>query len=195
MDGFGVEHESLFLHKKLANKYGTRFLKRAQLAGVGVVAFPDPFDLDKLNAGEGAERLFSASSPFGYIDTPLPDHPLTAAAATISGWALDNAGVIAVTAEREPVSGENTEVNERGLIHVAEAYCGLPRSDVGLIYPDVAESENSGWSITLPVNDRWTRATRATRIWISAFSATGASSVLGSREFQFLRGGCHEAEG
>lgn len=92
----------------------------------------------------------TSTPPFGSIDAPA-EGATVGRVVDVSGWALDDVGVAAIEAWREPRAGERPGAN--GLVKV-DARLGprATRPDIEKLFPDMPESGRAAWGLrmTLP---------------------------------------------
>jgi uncharacterized repeat protein (TIGR01451 family) len=88
---------------------------------------------------------------YGSFDTPLNNTKGIAGAIPVTGWALDNIGVVSVAIYREPIGSEPTASN--GLVYVGNAtFVAGARPDVEATYPNAPLNYRAGWGYSLLTN-------------------------------------------
>jgi hypothetical protein len=107
---------------------------------------------------------------FGHIDFPSKTDYL-AGTVTFRGWALEDQSTVA-----------SVEVFIDGLF-MGQAQYGFPRPDVGDFYPQVGNSDNSGWLFTMD-----TRKLDNTihRLTVQVRDSGGRTAIIGSTDFYVL---------
>jgi hypothetical protein len=125
-------------------------------------------------------------SPFGSVDTPLPDRTGVTGAIPITGWALDDVEVMEVTICRAAVAGESVPVDPK-CGGTAKIYVGNgifiegARPDVQATYPDAPRSNAAGWGFMLLTNTLPNRGNGTFVFSIYARDREGRVTLLGTR--------------
>jgi hypothetical protein len=117
-----------------------------------------------------------ASDPFGAVDTPGDGVQVTGSIA-ISGWALDDLGVLRVLIYRDPVGSEGSN-----LVFVGQATM-VPgaRPDVEKAFPSAPFNRRAGWGYLLLTNMLPNRGNGIYRFYAFAVDADLRQALIGSR--------------
>jgi hypothetical protein len=85
--------------------------------------------------------------PFGVFETPADGAAVTGSVA-VTGWTLDDVGVVGLTIVRDPVAGESG-----GLVPIGQAtFVEGARPDVEAAFPAIAQNRRAGWGYLLLTN-------------------------------------------
>jgi len=109
---------------------------------------------------------------FGHIDFPSKSDYL-AGTVTFRGWALEDRSVLT-----------SVEVFVDGL-YMGTAQYGFPRPDVGEFYPQIFNSDESGWTFTM---DTRKLANSIHRLTVRVRDNGGRTSEIGSTDFYVFNG-------
>ena len=121
--------------------------------------------------------------PFGFIDSPGPSTTGVSGTLPVSGWAADDSGSIDhldILVDGKIVAGAV------GSGQASTGIYGLSRPDVFAVFPDVLNSQNSGFLANI---DTTAFIDGVHVISVRAFDNLGVSSVLGSRTVQIINNG------
>jgi hypothetical protein len=125
----------------------------------------------------------SPAPAFGYVDTP-DDGSTAAGEVAVTGWALDDSGVVGVDVYRSAHALEPTQAN--GLVFVGTATL-VPgaRPDVLATYPSYPGANAAGWGFMLLSN--MLPGGGNTTFTLSAYARTvdGANTFIGSKTVTF----------
>jgi len=110
----------------------------------------------------------SPAAPFGNVDTPANDSTGLSGAVGVTGWALCNDQVPAITIWREPVTGEPAGI----LVFLATATV-VPgaRPDIAGIFPSYEFNTRGGWGLEVLTNE--------------LPNSAGGSNPIGNGTYQF----------
>ena len=90
------------------------------------------------------QASFSATAPFGFIDTPADNASGLNGAVGITGWALDDVGVTRVRIYRDPVAGETPGAQ----IYIGDGtFVDGARPDVQAAFPPLPNASRAGWGL------------------------------------------------
>lgn len=91
--------------------------------------------------------LFADNPPFGSFDKPL-DGFTVSGVISVTGWALDDEGVVSLQIFRDPIAGEGA-----GMILLGDAvFIEGNRPDITLSYPGYPNNAAAGWIFNLVTN-------------------------------------------
>jgi hypothetical protein len=122
-------------------------------------------------------------APFGFIDSPSASQTGVSGTLPVFGWAADDSGSIDhidILVDGKIVAGAV------GTGKPSTGVYGLSRPDVFAVFPDVPNSQNSGFLANI---DTTAFIDGVHVISARAFDAQGASGVLGSRTVQIINNG------
>jgi hypothetical protein len=119
--------------------------------------------------------------PFGSFDTPT-DGASVAGEVGVTGWALDDSGVLGIDIYRSPLAGEATQPN--GLVFVGTA-TQVPgaRPDVAGLYPNYPGKDSAGWGYMLLSNMLPNQGNGTFTIYAYVRTVDGANASIGSKKF------------
>ncbi len=118
--------------------------------------------------------------PFGAVDTPAQNATGIEGAIAVTGWALDDTGVLRVVVSRDPVAGEPAGAT----IYVGDAvFVDGARPDVAAAYPTYPASTRAGWGYMLLTNMLPNHGNGTYKLWLHAVDREGRQTLLGSRTF------------
>jgi hypothetical protein len=124
------------------------------------------------------QASFSATAPFGTIDTPADNATGLSGAIAVTGWALDDVGVTAVRIYRDPVAGES--LGQQVFIGNATFVDGA-RPDVQAFYPSLPYASRAGWGLQVLTNMLPNSGTGTYRLYAFAYDVDGHTTLLGFR--------------
>jgi len=124
------------------------------LMWAGYSLFPStylrPEEKVALQAHPAFVQALTLAPPFGSFDTPL-DGEVVAGELPVTGWALDDGGVAAVSVYRDPMPGEPTQAN--GLVFIGNAtFVRGARPDMARAHPSYPDSDRAGWGLMVLSN-------------------------------------------
>jgi hypothetical protein len=115
--------------------------------------------------------------PFGSFDSPS-DGVGIAGEVAVTGWALDNSGIVSVKVYRDPVVGEVSGL----LVFVGDAtFVAGARPDVAAKFPTYPNSTRAGWGYMLLSNFLPNGGNGTFRLHAIATDNSGNSVTLGQR--------------
>jgi hypothetical protein len=118
-------------------------------------------------------------APFGYIDTPA-DNVTVSGAFGVTGWALDDLQVSAITIWRDPLPGEPTHSNGKVFIGNAVTLEGA-RPDVEALNPTMPLNYKAGWGALVLSNQLPGGGNGPFRFYVYVSDPEGNQILLGSR--------------
>jgi Bacterial Ig domain len=120
--------------------------------------------------------------PFGVIDTPAPGQPGVSGSLAVTGWALDDSGVI----NHVDFLVDGKIVAGAVVGQASTAFYGTPRPDVFAAFPSIPNSLNSGFVANIDT----TALVDGVHVFsVRVFDSLGASSVIDSRTAQVINNG------
>jgi hypothetical protein len=118
--------------------------------------------------------------PFGSVDTPTQNATGIEGAVPVTGWALDDTGVMRVIVSRDPVAGEPAG----SPIYVGDAvFVDGARPDVAALHPSYPNASRAGWGYMLLTNMLPNQGNGTFKLWLHAFDREGRQTLLGTRTF------------
>jgi hypothetical protein len=114
---------------------------------------------------------------FGSLDTPLDDAQDVNGSIAVTGWALDDVGIVRVRILRDPVAAEGTALIGIGNATLVEG----ARPDIAAQYPGYPNSTRGGWGYLLLTNMLPNLGTGTFRLYAFADDVEGHSTLLGIR--------------
>jgi hypothetical protein len=162
----------------------------AAAATVLVVADANPGPAPRTGTVAIGPRVFTvsqsgpvANDPFGAVDSPGDGVQVTGSVA-ITGWALDDLGVLRVLIYRDPVNGEGPN-----LVFVGQAtFVPGARPDVERAYPGLPFNRRAGWGYLLLSNMLPNRGNGIYRIYAYAEDADLRRALIGTRTIVGING-------
>ena len=118
-------------------------------------------------------------APFGTVDTPA-DGSSGNGSIAVTGWALDDRGVVRVSIYRDPVSGETP--GQPVFIGDATFVTGA-RPDVEAAFPGLPAANRAGWGYLLLTNMLPNQGNGPFRLLAFAVDADGGTTLLGAKTF------------
>jgi all-beta uncharacterized protein len=126
------------------------------------------------------QASFSATAPFGMVDTPADGTSGVSGALAVTGWALDDVGVTGVRIYRDPVQGESPTQQ----IFIGNAtFVDGARPDVQALYPSLPYASRAGWGLQVLTNMLPHQGTGTYRLYAYADDVEGHTTLLGFRAF------------
>ena len=113
---------------------------------------------------------------FGHVETPLDGAQGVAGSIAVTGWTLDDVGIVAVRILRDPVVGESKALVPIGNATLVEG----ARPDIAAKYSDYPNSTRAGWGYLLLTNMLPNLGTGVFRLYAFADDVDGHSTLLGS---------------
>ena len=126
--------------------------------------------------------LPSSPAPFGVVDTPAPGATGVVGAIPVTGWALDDTGVLKVEVWRDAVAGELSPSGEL-FVGVATFVSGA-RPDVAAAYPAYPGADRAGWGLLVLTNMLPGNGNGTYTLHADAVDGEGQKTRLGSRTFE-----------
>lgn len=124
--------------------------------------------------------------PFGVMDTPVNGITGVTGSLAVTGWALDDSGVVGVGIYRDPVAGEGAGAP----IFIGDAaFVEGARPDVAVYFPGHPGNGRAGWGYLLLTNMLPNRGTGTYRLHAIATDGEGAQALLGSRTINVANNG------
>jgi hypothetical protein len=120
-----------------------------------------------------------AAPPFGSFDTPTNGSTVTGEVG-ITGWALDNSGVMGVDIYRSPLAGEPVQANGLVFLGTATMVTGA-RPDIQSAYAAYPGADSAGWGYMLLSNMLPNQGNGTFTISAYVRTADGANALLGSK--------------
>jgi uncharacterized repeat protein (TIGR01451 family) len=120
----------------------------------------------------------TSAPPFGYVDTPADGATGIEGAIAVTGWALDDTGVLRVVLSRDPVAGEPAGSR----VYVGDAtFVSGARPDVAAAFPAYPNAARAGWGLMLLTNALPNQGNGTFRLWLHAIDREGHEALLGTR--------------
>lgn len=117
------------------------------------------------------------SPPFGFIDTPADGASGVTGAIGVTGWALDDLGIVHLRLYRDPVPPETG-----GLVFIGDATrVSGARPDVAIVYPGYPDYNEAGWGYALLTNLLPNQGNGSYTFHVYAEDVDGHATLLGSR--------------
>jgi len=128
----------------------------------------------------------TSAAPFGVVDTPAQNASGLIGAIPVTGWALDDIQVAAVSVCRAPVAGEGAGVDGRcggqAQIYVGDAiFIEGARPDLPGAFPTYPRNTEGGWGMMLLTNFLPGQGNGVYSLAVWARDVEGFSTLLGSR--------------
>jgi hypothetical protein len=123
------------------------------------------------------QASFSATPPFGYVDTPADGATGISGALSLTGWALDDVGVTQVRVVRDPVASEPAAPVFIGNATFVEG----ARPDVQSAFPGYPNASRAGWGLQILTNMLPNAGTGTYRLSVFADDVDGHTTLLGTR--------------
>ena len=123
---------------------------------------------------------FGTVAPFGSFDTPVEGAGGISGSLAVTGWALDDAGVIGIRIFRDPVAGETPGVPV--FIGNATIVEGA-RPDVAAAFPNEPLNTRAGWGLNVLTNMLPNQGNGTFRLYAYIDDVEGHTTVLGPRTF------------
>ncbi len=118
-------------------------------------------------------------SPFGSLDTPVEGALNLSGAIAVTGWALDDVGVVRVQIYRDPVAGES------GFVYVGDArFVDGARPDVEAAFRGAPAAARAGWGLMILSNLLPGGGNGTFRVHAVAEDAEGNRALIGSRSIE-----------
>ncbi|MEO7272852.1 MAG: BACON domain-containing protein, partial [Vicinamibacterales bacterium] len=128
----------------------------------------------------------TSAGPFGFVDTPAQNATGVIGAIPVTGWAMDDIEVAAVSVCRAPVAGEGAGGDARcggqPLIYLSDAvFIEGARPDLPVAYPTYPHNGEAGWGTMVLTNflPGQGNGTYSLSVWVR--DVEGASSLLATR--------------
>jgi len=117
--------------------------------------------------------------PFGSFDTPVNKTSSVVGAIGVTGWALDDVGVVKVEIYRDPIGNEPK--GSFGLIFIGNAvFVAGARPDVQMLYPSYPNANRAGWGYQLLTNFLPSSGNGTFTLHAFAYDAAGNVTEIGA---------------
>jgi hypothetical protein len=114
--------------------------------------------------------------PFGEFATPIHDSTVSSSI-PVTGWVLDDVGVVSVKIYRDPVTGESSK-----LVYIGDAlFVEGARPDVESFYPDYPANYKAGWGYMMLTNFLPNNGNGTFKIYAKAADTSGNEVTLGTK--------------
>jgi photosystem II stability/assembly factor-like uncharacterized protein len=131
----------------------------------------------------------TVSRPFGVFDTPAGDATVLAGSIALTGWTLDNVGVVRVELWRDLQPGETTPPfastpgdPRRGKVFLANAtFVDGARPDVEGLNPNTPSAYRAGWGYLLLTRGLWNQGNGTYTLHAFAFDQEDNLGTIGSK--------------
>ena len=127
----------------------------------------------------------STIAPVGYLDTPLDNTTGVTGAIPVTGWALDDLDIAAVSVCRAPIGGEGVTPGACGgaaQVFIGDAvFIEGARTDLPAAYPDLPRKTQGGWGLMVLTNMLPGKGNGSYTFSVWARDVEGASVLLGTR--------------
>jgi hypothetical protein len=131
------------------------------------------------------QASFSATPPFGFVDTPADGTTGVSGSLNVSGWALDDVGVTRVRIYRDPVAGEAPGTS----IYVGDGtFVDGARPDVQAMFASFPNASRAGWGLQVLTNMLPGGGNGAFRFIVYADDVDGHTTLLGARTVMCANG-------
>jgi hypothetical protein len=122
----------------------------------------------------------ATAAPVGSFDTPAAD-AVVSGEVGVTGWAVDDVGIVGIDIHRSPLAGEPTGAN--GLVFLGSAtLVSGARPDVANAFTDRPLSEQAGWGYMLLTNMLPNQGNGPFTLHAVARDVDGHTTLLGSRQ-------------
>lgn len=120
------------------------------------------------------------SPPTGVVDTPLDGESGIEGAIPVTGWAVDDLGVVKVDIWRDPMAGEPMHPN--GYVYLGDAvFIDGARPDVEQVFPEYPLNSRAGWGFQVLTNFLPALGNGTFRLHAIATDKEGKTTLLGSK--------------
>jgi hypothetical protein len=140
------------------------------LTNAGNVAGPITVTLNSLIAG-------AAVAPVGSFDTPTDQSTGVTGSIAVTGWALDDIGVVSVKIWRNPVDGEGAPLVFIGDATIVDG----ARPDVAGLFPNSPQNTKAGWGYLMLTNFLPSLGNGTFTLHAIATDAEGNATSLGTK--------------
>ena len=122
----------------------------------------------------------SLTAPFGSFDTPTGGSTGLVGNVAVTGWALDDIGVVRVSVYRDPLAGETPSAN--GKIYIGDAsFVPGARPDVETLHANYPYAGRAGWGYMLLTNFLPGSGNGTFTLHAYAYDADNQPTLLGSK--------------
>jgi hypothetical protein len=130
-----------------------------------------------INVGLATIANGGSTGPFGSFDSPNDHATGVTGSIAVSGWALDDVGIVSVKVYRDPVTGEGSD-----LVFIGDGvFVEGARPDVAAIFPSLPRSSQAGWGYLMLTNFLPNQGTGTYRLTVIATDVEGRTTTLGVR--------------
>lgn len=124
------------------------------------------------------QASFSATPPFGVVDTPSDRVSGVTGALNITGWALDDVGIARVRIYRDAIAGETAGSQ----IYIGDGtFVDGARPDVQALLPTFPNASRAGWGLQVLTNALPGQGNGTYRFSVYADDVDGHTTLLGTR--------------